>query len=507
MDALNRNIPWDTLAEALPLDWIAGSRWFRRKSERIAAVRFLDGAAVDAADPATGILSLLILVEVVMAGGDADIYLMPLALDPPGAPVRPEAFRTAGGRQFEQALDLPAFHTAVARRMHTGQDLESLHGRFVFEAFPFHGSRQCRPLAETSSNSLVLVKGDLALKYYRRAERGVSPELEMNRYFAEHGGFTRLPQLTGSVRYLGRDGLELTVAMAQAFVENEGDLWAWTQDYLQQMIAAAVSGNAPSPDALFLEHSRPYFDGCARLGGILAQMHRVLAEGRGRPNFAPEPVGPSDLEAMAESMRRAAGAIFTKIAALPAAGNPIVDRFLEECPRLREKVDRAFGRLAELDSTGWVRTRVHGDFHLGQVLKARDDFYLMDFEGEPLKQEAQRIAKYSPFKDVAGICRSYNYAVYAALFDFTAGHPLPEDRYGAFEQALLAWNQAAENALRRGYQAESGQPITGDRAVLLALLKLEKAVYELDYEINNRPSWLPIPVSGITACLKEIFHE
>jgi len=84
---------------------------------------------------------------------------------------------------------------------------------------------------------------------------------------------------------------------------------------------------------------------------------------------------------------------------------------------------------------------------------------------------------------------------------------LPEDRYGAFEQALLAWNQAAENALRRGYQAESGQPITGDRAVLLALLKLEKAVYELDYEINNRPSWLPIPVSGITACLKEIFHE
>lgn len=503
----NLVIPWDDLAESLPLDWIAGSRWFRRKSERIAAVRFLDGAVVEASDPAAKPVSLLVLVEVALAGGETDIYLMPLALDPPGTPARPDAFRTAAGRQFNQALDLPSLHTSLARRMHTGEDLESLRGRFVFEAFPFHGDRQCRPLAETSSNSLVLIKGDVALKYYRRAERGISPELEMNRYFAEHGGFTRLPQLTGSVRYLGRDGLELTVAMAQAFVENEGDLWAWTQDYLKGILSEAVTAGFGSPEPFFLERSRAYFDGCARLGGILAQMHQVLAEGRGGPNFTPEPIGPADLAEMATRMREGSGAIFRKIAALPSGGHPVVARFLEDCPRLQGEVDRAFGCLTRLNPAGWQRTRVHGDFHLGQVLKARDDFYLMDFEGEPLKQEAQRVAKYSPFKDVAGICRSYNYAVYAALFDFTAAQPLPEDACREFEQALLAWNGAAEAALRRGYEAESGQPIAGDLAILLELLKLEKAVYELDYEINNRPAWLPIPVSGITACLKEIFHE
>jgi maltose alpha-D-glucosyltransferase/alpha-amylase len=180
--------------------------------------------------------------------------------------------------------------------------------------------------------------------------------------------------------------------------------------------------------------------------------------------------------------------------------------FHEHLPEIRRQIPDAFRRLAALRLDGWIKCRIHGDFHLGQVLLVGDDCFVMDFEGEPLKAAAQRVAKYSPLKDVAGLLRSFHYAMYAALFDWEERHPLSREAFRALECRLAEWNRSVEQIFRDTYFAEMGWTESSELSEFLTVLKLEKAVYELDYEINNRPAWLPIPVSGLRACLIEIFQ-
>jgi maltose alpha-D-glucosyltransferase/alpha-amylase len=151
-----------------------------------------------------------------------------------------------------------------------------------------------------------------------------------------------------------------------------------------------------------------------------------------------------------------------------------------------------------------LKCRVHGDFHLGQVLRARGDFYVIDFEGEPVRARNARTAKQSPLKDVAGLFRSLNYAVYSALFALNDRRRLNDDVYAALERVLPAWSRRLEKTIMAEYAAVTGRPVTPARRMLLAAYKLEKALYELNYEINNRPGWLAIPARGIGDCLAEL---
>ncbi|MBP7865383.1 MAG: hypothetical protein KA419_05480 [Acidobacteria bacterium] len=495
---------WEAVVGALPAGWMQAARWFRHKSDPIVSIAFHDGVDLTPhAAPCTGRVALLV-VSVGMESGRSGLYQVPVLLGP--APGGDGGFPVEGGWAVREAVDVPAFHTAVRRLMDAGTELRGLRGTFRFERYPVKAPFQSRPLAQTSSNSLVLVKGDDVLKYIRGLEPGVSPELQMNRFFALRGTFVNLPPLTGALSWLPAEGGECTLAIAQRFVESSGDLWAWTQDFLKSFLDALPPGEGPVEADVVTERCREYLDRTTRLAEVLADLHRTLQSAPDDPAFAPQPVTPSDLGAWSAAMRSGAEAVFERIARLAPGEGPILRDFFDRFPSMRERALEAFGRLAGLDPAGWVKCRVHGDFHLGQALKTPDDFILMDFEGEPLKSQDQRVARYSPFKDVAGLLRSYNYAAYAALFDWMERHGADTPPSRA-ESAVLQWNAGVEAVFRRRYLASAGVAPSAGLDAFLALLKLEKAVYELDYEINNRPGWLRIPVSGIGSCLREVFSD
>lgn len=495
---------WEAVASALPAAWMQGARWFRHKSDPITRIAFRDGLDLTPhAAPCSGRVALLV-VAVEMASGHSGLYQVPIHLEPGEG--KAGSFPVEGGWSVREAVDLPAFHTAVRRLMDTGASLDGARGVFRFERYPVKAPYQSRPLAQTSSNSLVLVKGDDVLKYIRGLEPGVSPELEMNRFLALRGDFVNLPPLTGAVSWLPAEGGECTLAIAQRFVENTGDLWAWTQDFLKSFLDALPPGEDPAEETFVTKRCREYLDQTARLADVLADLHRTLQSTPDDPAFAPQPVTPADLGVWSAAMRSGAESVFERIGRLAPGEGPILRDFFERFPSMRERALEAFGRLSGLDPSGWVKCRVHGDFHLGQALKTVDDFVLMDFEGEPLKAQDQRVARYSPFKDVAGLLRSYNYAAWAALFDWMERHGAETPPPRA-ETAVLWWNAKVEGVFRRRYLTSAGIAPSAGVDALLALLKLEKAVYELDYEINNRPGWLRIPVSGIGACLQEVFSD
>jgi maltose alpha-D-glucosyltransferase/alpha-amylase len=497
---------WDAALSALPTDWLRSRRWFQAKSDNILGVQCLDVLDLTPyAPPPAGVVALVV-AAVEMADGTVDRYLLPLALEPAGTPPEDEAFPLSGEWQVREALGVPAVHTALLRLMEARKEVSGRSGVFRGEAFPVRALRQSRPLAQTSTNSLVLVKGDVVIKYFRRLQPGESTELEMNRFLLTHGDFEHLPPLTGAVGWRDRTGTEHTLLMAQLYVESAGDLWHTTQEFLGGVLDELAVRPTADQAAVLAARSESYFRGVRRLAEILAHLHRTLAAAGTDPRFAPEPIGEKDLDAWSRWMSGNARAIFERIVPLAPGEGPEMRDFFRRFPRLRERILSAFSQMTQLRPEGWIKCRVHGDFHLGQVLDTGADFLLMDFEGEPLKAASLRAAKYSPLKDVAGLLRSYNYAIYAALFAARERYHLSEEAYSAWEELLHFWNRRVETIFLDAYWPAAGLARTSDAAAFLALLKLEKAVYELDYEINNRPGWLPIPMSGIGKCLDEVAH-
>lgn len=497
---------WDDALAALPAAWLQGRRWFQAKSASIAAVRCLDVLELTPyAAPPSG-ATALVVAAVVLADGAADRYLLPLALEPPGAPPAEEAFHVAAGWRVREGLGVPAVHTALLRLMEARKEVSGRTGAFRGESFPVRALRQSRTLAQTSTNSLVLVKGDEVLKYFRRLQPGESIELEMNRFLLSHGDFVHMPPVTGALGWTDAAGTEHTLLLAQLFADSAGDLWHTTQDFLAGVLDELAVRPTADAAAVMAARSEEYFRGVRRLAEILAHLHRALGTATGNPRFDPEPIRPEDLAQWGRWMEDNALAIFDRIAPLAPGEGPEMREFFRRFPRQRERILTAFGRMASLRPEGWRKHRVHGDFHLGQVLDTRGDFLLMDFEGEPLKPAGLRVAKYSPLKDVAGLLRSYNYAIYAALFAARERYHLAETTFAAWEELLRLWNRRAENLFLDAYWPAAGMERSPDLSDFLALLKLEKAVYELDYEINNRPAWLSIPMSGIGTCLEEVAH-
>lgn len=508
---------WADVVAALPPAWLQQSRWFRRKSERIRTVELYDGLDLTPFTSLEDRRILWLLLTVTMESGEIDRYQAPVVVEPRRGPSAEGIFEISpatgvpggdsGAFQVREAMDEPALHTAVQSMIRIGLRVEARNGTFRFDYFPARGTRQSRPLAQTSSNTLVLLKGDEVVKYLRRVEPGLSPELEMNQFFAEHGDFVNLPPLTGVVRYLPLGGPEHTLVMVQLFVENEGDLWAWSLQFLDGLIRGVIARPGRATPEEVDNQARDYYQGIRRLAEVLAHMHRTLTAAGADPGFRPEPITRPDLEQWRLAMTAGAGDIFRRIAVIKPGDDPILGEFFRALPDLRARIGAAFDRLPGLDPAGWVKCRVHGDFHLGQALKVEDDFFIMDFEGEPLKDQAQRVARYSPLKDVAGLLRSFNYAMYAALFAFDEKIRLTTGDFQTLERLLHHWNRQVETIFRETYFQAMNWTANPDLSAFLAVLKLEKAVYELDYEINNRPAWLRIPVSGIGACLEEILHD
>jgi len=294
------------------------------------------------------------------------------------------------------------------------------------------------------------------------------------------------------------------------FVRNQGDGWTLALDYLIRYLDDALyeaapgamppgrTADLPDPDDFFLALAR-------QLGLRTAQMHRALAEhGADDPDFASEPITPADLAQwrgeLEESTQTMLGRVERARPGLPEAAREIADTVLAERTALFDTI-----RLLTPATVAAVKTRHHGDFHLGQVIAVQNDFYIIDFEGEPARPMPERRRKSSPLRDVAGMIRSFDYAAISALQQVTETRPAALPRLGplaeSWRQRAVGGFHAAYRRAMRGSDAYPASKLQG--RALVDFFTLEKAVYEVEYELANRPAWVAIPLNGILRVLSK----
>jgi maltose alpha-D-glucosyltransferase/alpha-amylase len=369
------------------------------------------------------------------------------------------------------------------------------------------------------SNTSILYGKQIILKLFRRLQSGENPDVEIGRFLTETAHFQNIAPFLGEITITPSAGEKTTVAMLQGLVANEGDGWQWFLDQLAEFFSAVISLPAPDstpahfnasaePPAELSRNAGLTLEAAALLGRRTGEMHLALATPTDDPAFSPEPFTPEDLSRdvlrIEDQIRSAFDALRGKLGALP---DEIADDAARVLAQRRELLARARS-IASGEAAG-KKFRIHGDYHLGQTLHIEQkstpslgDFVMLDFEGEPARPLAERRRKQSPLKDVAGMVRSFSYAAFSALDRFRSSHP---DREGAAENLLgwsRAWESAAVTAFLREYRAAMAArpellPPEGRAQDLLRAYLLEKGMYEVLYELDNRPTWLRIPLTGI----------
>ncbi|MEO7913053.1 MAG: putative maltokinase [Roseiflexaceae bacterium] len=533
------------LEAALPT-YIQPRRWFGGKTRSIVSAQLIDTIPI-ANDTDYAVITI---VRVSYGEGAPDTYVLPLAFaagaraeqlarDLPHAVIAhihgPADQRgllydalmdrgfcaallemIAGGRRQAGAIgSLQASPTSAFARLRD-PDSSTSSGATVGKRADLSALEPKIVTAEQSNSSIIY--GDrLIMKLFRRPEQGLNPDLEIGRFLTERAHFANVPPAAGALEYHAPTGEPSSLAFLQGFVPNQGDAWGFTlgqlSQYFSQKLQSPVAAPADSPlsTRVLLDLSRnelprvaehmvgSYLQRAALLGQRTAELHLALSIRTDDPNFAPELFAAADQQALYDSMCERANQSFTTLRrvlesqALPAALRAGAEQVLA----IQDQVFKHYRALLDQPFTA-LRTRIHGDYHLGQVLATGADFMIIDFEGEPARPLSQRRRKGAPLQDVAGMLRSFHYAPYAVLFGQAPGVAFREQEVAALEDWARVWHRWVNVAFLRAYLAIAGDapflpaaPDELDR--LLEAFLLDKAIYEL----NNRPAWVRIPVEGI----------
>jgi len=477
--------------------YIPRCRWFSGKARDPQRFTIRDMVPVDASPDA----ARLTFVDTEYADGKIETWLLPLQIvtgatadelvtEHPGAILA----RFADGVLCD-ALHDASFRAALFALIAGSGTQPGEHGRIVAEPGPalqgLDGPPSSRVHAVEQSNSSIIYGDRVFLKLYRRIESGMNPDAEILRFLSQ-GSFGNVPPYAGSVEYREANGHCHVLALATGLVPNQGDAWSFTLRELTRWFAALWAEDHTGAENIEAESLARV----VQLGTRTGELHLALAASMDDPDFAPEPFTATDAQALAGNILSSAEQIARLITArldtlpLPDLGR----RFLAAEITLRARVESLGLPLTA------AKIRTHGDYHLGQVLETGDDFVIIDFEGEPLRSLAVRREKRSPFRDVAGMLRSFDYSAHAAL-ESQAPHrallaPQADQWPAKARRAFLdAWLHTTRGALFR-----AATPAEEDR--LLEAFLLEKALYEVVYEINNRPTWLHIPLHGVLALLE-----
>ena len=488
-------------------NFLPTQRWFASKDQSIDRARILEAARLPTGQADAESTCCLAIAEAVLADGRTERYLLPLDLVW-GAPnegqraglqmvtlANARRFRVEGGlidaaTQSKLTLDLIA-------AMESGSDLTLPDGAVIrcraTSAYAEHEMPKepvIRRLGE-QSNSSVAIQDYGVLKLYRRLEDGIHPEIEMGRYLTDEAHYMGTPALLGTVERIGADGTVTALGTLAAYVPNQGDGWSFAQDHLRRVLyeqPAGEDGAEEDPHGFFLELM-------GRLGRETAELHLALSPDQiDDPAFAPEPIVETDLAAWHGAVQDQAEDVLARLERSQVLSpEPLVGQLLEAQTVLRERI----AALAGLKLNA-AKIRCHGDYHLGQVLAAQNGFAIIDFEGEPKRNLAERRRKHTPLRDVAGMLRSIDYAAAVAL---RTASDLPALDRPRFERLCIDWRERSVanflDAYRTGIAGAACWP--GERAAprLLELMLLDKVLYEIGYELANRPAWLSIPIQGL----------
>ena len=516
--------------ECLP-PYLRRQRWFAGKGRDLRAAAVLDWVLLRRGrEPA-----FLTIIEVQFADEGRELYLLTMALESGEAADTvlansPETVlaRLTGARKGvlydactgeavgRELLSLMASAQPLATRAgemkgRTTRALEQLR-----QSVDLEGLRASLIKAEQSNSSLIF--GDrLILKLIRRLEPGPNPDVEVGLHLGARPDAARVPLLHGALEYQRPGSEPFTLAVLHQLVPHQANGWQHAIEELGRYFervaerppAAAGAGGLPcggewagtgwpEPPREIFDAIGGYLQSAARLGQRTGELHLALADDRQNPAFRPDAFTTRDLAIdaarMADEARVTLDYLEQRLGALPDADRAEAERLLAD----RTRVTAMLSSMTAVPEPG-ARIRVHGDYHLGQVLWAEQDFYILDFEGEPDRTLVERRAKQSPVKDVAGMVRSFGYAAQVALRSTAPARPANAESAAAW---AASWQRWVAGAFLRAYleAAGGGTFLPGDRASFDALLRvfsLEKALYELRYEINHRPDWVSIPLRGI----------
>ena len=516
------------LEAALP-QYLMPRRWFGAKTRTIRGIRVVETIPILP-------MAYLVLMRVDYTAGEPDTYVLPTAFMAGGAAEtfrgeRPAAviaaLRTGGDNGIlYDAVWNPDFCQALLTAIVEHRQYGGHSGDVVAtatRALPHlrgDASQVLPPvvLGVEQSNTSIRFGEQLILKLYRRLEVGINPDQEIGQFITENTAFGNVPPVAGALEFRRREpagGQPITLALLQGFVRNRGDAWRYTLDSLADYFAAAREWDEmdlaalPMSNAPLLELIRgdipaeaeqrigAYLASARLLGRRTAELHLALASAPADPVFAPEPFTAEFQDTLHRSMRELTDRIMALLRArfdtLPEAGRPDARRVLALEAQIAARFDVLLAQPIHA-----LRSRIHGDYHLGQVLYTGSDFMLIDFEGEPARPLSERRMKRSPLQDVAGMLRSFHYAAYAAYFSLDQdGAPPPNlERWARFWHlwVSVAYLQTYMEVVRGAAFLPGSQE---ELKLLLDVYLVEKAVYELGYELNNRPDWVSIPLQGI----------
>ncbi len=510
-------------------EWMPHRRWFAGKSRTIRSISVAD--SIELVDGPAGSPAELLLVSVEYTQGEPELYSVPVSViagdDADSVrSERPELVVARVSRKDEQggallvdALADPGVTVSLARIAARPQPRRGARGELRgwsntrLRRFVRGGKLDVSPLGAEQSNTSVLIGDWGILKLYRRLAEGVSPDLEVGRHL--RGRLDSTPSLLGSVEYQRRRGEPITLAVIHDFVPNEGDAWSYALDrltgYYERVLARPepldpadfptdLFGPVAEVPAVVHDLFGPFFASAELLGQRTAEMHIALAAGDD-PDFAPEPFNRLYQRSLYQSILNETRATLRAVRAHRASLPPDLEGLIDD--RFERRV---FARLETLRTRRieTVRTRVHGDYHLGQVLWNGRDFVIIDFEGEPDRSLGQRRLKRSPIRDVAGMLRSFGYAAEIGLrqevvLGLCSDLANATERLGDWGRLWTAW---VSRRFLDGYLATAaGEPFVPDdvedRRLLLDLFLLEKAFYEVRFELDYRPDWVGIPLLSL----------
>jgi maltose alpha-D-glucosyltransferase/alpha-amylase len=506
------------------IPYLRRQRWFASKSRSIRDAKFSDWVMLrGGATPA-----FLTIVTVSYTQGEPENYVVPLALVV-GDDARKATTETPGlvlaritGARKGTIVDGLTDDNVCDRLLDLADGESQLHGaRATMRGvrtmdFDIAGTRRWTRAGFDQSNSVAFVNDRYVLKLFRRIEPGPNPEFEIGQALTA-AGFTRAPLLTGALLY-ERPNVEAgTLGVVQGAVTHQGSGWTFTIDelrrYFERVSARIGRGDGESmtadaqessrhaagePPPFFVATERWYLTAARTLGRRTAELHLTLANAPG-PAFEPEPLDAKTLRAFAAHAVAHAESVLDILEhardGLPEGSRPGAAIVLEQRAALLAQL-----RDAEQLRDGGQRIRVHGDYHLGQVLRTEEDFVILDFEGEPARTLEERRAKHSPLKDVAGMLRSFDYASAAALLTFGQSSSAGTERLAPWAEVWQRWvSRAFLEAYRETMSGSRVLPPAASFDTMLQALIVDKTFYELRYELNSRPEWAHIPLSALAA--------